>query len=264
MTVQVLVATMHQKDYSLLEKMNIQSDSIIANQCDTNIIDNFTYHGHNISFLTFNDIGVGINRNNALMRASADICILADDDMRFVDGYEERVNKAFADHNTADVIIFNLIGNDRNGTNSVVKVGSMNYMKYGASRIAFRRKKLSYLGIYFNQNFGGGTGHSCGEDTIFLNNCLKAGLKIIHIPEAIAELDSSSESTWFKGYNEKFFYDRGVLHTVMYKNSLKFKTLIRLFNYIYILRHRSLLSKEITLKKACKIMDEAVGYYISL
>ena len=29
------------------------------------------------------------------MRATADICILADDDMRFVDGYEER-QKAFA------------------------------------------------------------------------------------------------------------------------------------------------------------------------
>ena len=140
----------------------------------------------------------------------------------------------------------------------------MNYMKYGAARIAFRRKKLSYAGIYFNQNFGGGARHSCGEDTIFLNDCLKSGLKIIHIPEAIAELDSSSESTWFKGYNEKFFYDRGILHTVIYKNYLKFKLLIRLFNYIYILRHRSLLSKNINLKRACKIMNEAVDYYISL
>lgn len=264
MRVQVLVATMNQADYSLLEKMNIQSDAIIANQCDTNIIENFTYKGHNISFLSFNERGVGLNRNNALIRATADICILADDDMKFVDGYEEHVVKAFEAYPSADVIIFNLVGNDPNSTNSVLKVGTMNYMRYGAARIAFRRKKVSYSGIYFNQNFGGGTEHCCGEDTIFLNDCLKAGLKIMHIPEAIAELDSTSESTWFKGYNEKFFYDRGILHTVMYKNSLKLKLFIRLFNYIYVIRHRALLSNEITFKKACKLMDEATNYYISL
>ena len=48
MTLQVLVATMHQTDHSLLEKMNIQSDAIVINQCDRNEIERFTYKGHNI------------------------------------------------------------------------------------------------------------------------------------------------------------------------------------------------------------------------
>lgn len=34
MDLQVLVSTMHQKDYSIIEKMNINSDAIIINQCD--------------------------------------------------------------------------------------------------------------------------------------------------------------------------------------------------------------------------------------
>ena len=41
MTLQVLVATMHQTDHSLLEKMNIQSDAIVVNQCNRNEVERF-------------------------------------------------------------------------------------------------------------------------------------------------------------------------------------------------------------------------------
>ena len=40
MKLQVLVSCMHQQDYSLLEKMNIQTDAIIINQCDINKFEN--------------------------------------------------------------------------------------------------------------------------------------------------------------------------------------------------------------------------------
>lgn len=264
MELQLIVAALNHTDHSILEKMNIQCDAIIANQCDKNEIENISYFGHRILFMTFNERGVGLNRNNAIMRATADICILADEDMRFSDGYVEVVKKAFSEYPSADVIIFNFIGNDRYKSNSVIKVNYMNYMKYGAARIAFRRKKISYAGIYFNQNFGGGTEHSCGEDTIFLHDCLQAGLKIIHIPYAIAELDSDSESTWFRGYNEKFFYDRGVLHTVICKKMFRYKWVINLFNYIYLIRHKSLLSEEMTFDMARKIMNKSIDYYLLL
>ena len=46
MKVQVLVATMNQKDHTLLEKMNIQSDVIVGNQCDYNLVEEFEYCGH--------------------------------------------------------------------------------------------------------------------------------------------------------------------------------------------------------------------------
>ena len=83
MKVQVLVAAMHQKDHSLLEKMNIRSDAIVANQCDRNEFEDFTWNGHKIRYLSFAERGVGLNRNNALMRATGDICLFADDDMRY-------------------------------------------------------------------------------------------------------------------------------------------------------------------------------------
>ena len=86
MTIEVLVATMNQEDdCSLHIDMNIQSDAIIGNQCGRNEIKELEYNGHRIKYLSFAEKGVGLNRNNALMRSTADICVLADDDQIFVD-----------------------------------------------------------------------------------------------------------------------------------------------------------------------------------
>ena len=41
MKIQVLVAAMHQTDHSLPEKMKIQCDAIIGNQCDHNSIERY-------------------------------------------------------------------------------------------------------------------------------------------------------------------------------------------------------------------------------
>lgn len=81
MSVQVLVAAMNQTDKSLIEKMNIQSDAIVGNQCSKNSIENFIYGNHCITYLNFAEKGVGLNRNNALMRATGKYCLFADDDI---------------------------------------------------------------------------------------------------------------------------------------------------------------------------------------
>ena len=51
--VQVLVATMHQKDFSKLQEMNIQTDAVFANQSDTDRTDirndgGFTAHDNHL------------------------------------------------------------------------------------------------------------------------------------------------------------------------------------------------------------------------
>lgn len=74
-TVQVLVAAMNQTDHSLLDKMNIDSDVIVGNQCTFNSIEKFMYKSHNAVYLNFNERGVGLNRNNSLIRATGDICL---------------------------------------------------------------------------------------------------------------------------------------------------------------------------------------------
>ena len=89
MKLQVLVSTMHQTDHSLLDKMNIQTDAIVVNQCDRNENEVFDHKGHQIQWLSFNERGVGLSRNTALARGTADILLFADDDVVYNDDFHK-------------------------------------------------------------------------------------------------------------------------------------------------------------------------------
>lgn len=134
--VEVLIAALDCNPESLIDKMNIQTDAIVANQCDENRIYDFNANEHCIKVLNFNERGVGLNRNNALMRATAEYCLIADDDMVYLDGYEEIVLRAFKENPNADVIIFNLEEPipHRFINKKKFTVGFFNFMRYGAAR----------------------------------------------------------------------------------------------------------------------------------
>lgn len=219
MKIQVLVATMHQKDKSLIEKMNIQSEAIIGNQCDENSIECFEWKGHEITYLNFAERGLSLNRNNALIRASADICLLADDDMVYDNDYSSTVEQVFNEHPDADVIIFNI--KEPVPTRAVVKktvrVNYLNYLRYGSVRIAFKLNSIRSNAISFNQCFGTGTERGFGEDNLFLTDCLKKKLTIYAVPEHIATLTEERPSTWFSGYDDKYLYNKGMLFRTITK-----------------------------------------------
>ena len=217
MKIQVLVATMNQMDHSLLERMNIQSDAIVGNQCERDYIEHFLWNGYDIKYLSFNERGVGLNRNNALMRANADICLFADDDMVYEDGYVRIVSNAFKENPDADVLIFNI--HEKESHRYIIKkkekINYFNYLRYGAVRIAIKLSSIRHKGIFFNQCFGGGTEYSHGEDNIFLHSCLREKLKIYAVPQYIATLLENRESTWNHGYDEKYLVDQGILYKTL-------------------------------------------------
>lgn len=219
MKIQILVATMNQNDFSLVEKMNIKTDAIIGNQCDHNSVEVCDIDGKHIVYLNFNEKGVGLNRNNALMRADADVCLFADDDMVYEDDYVSIIEQAFDESPDADVIIFNL--KEKIPTRKIIKkktrVGYLNYLRYGTARVAVRLQSIKRHGIYFNQCFGGGTEYCHGEDNLFLNACLKNGLKVVAVPNYIATLTEERVSSWNKGYGEKYIKDQGVLYYTLSK-----------------------------------------------
>lgn len=219
MKVQVLVAAMYQEDNSLLQKMNINSDVIVGNQCDRNSIEEFDYNGYKAIYLNFTERGVGLNRNNTLIRATGDICLFADEDMIYVDNYVKIIKTAFDEHPTADALIFNIdtVGGDhhRRKNSKITRIRTFNSLNYGAPRIAVKRDSIQKNRICFSQLFGGGTLYSSGEDSLIIRDMLKNGLKIYAIPETIATVDQGT-STWFSGYHEKFFFDKGALMRAMF------------------------------------------------
>ncbi len=212
--VQVLIPTMGLEDPSrLLGKMNINTSFVIGNQIDNDSKEQYYWRGNSGLIISRSEKGVGFNRNITIKYATAKYCVIADDDMCFHDNYHEVVVNSFKQNPKADVLIFNIdeeTSTSRRINKKKKRVGLLNYMNYGAARIVFRRSAISYYGISFNSNFGGGTVHAAGEDSLFLRDCLLHGLKIVAVPESLARLTSERESTWFKGYNKKYLYDKGV------------------------------------------------------
>lgn len=215
MNLQVLVATMHQKDLSIAEKMNIRSGAVIANQSDCEEIINESTEFGVLKMITTSTRGVGLNRNIALMAASADIVLFADDDVVYNNDMEQAVTDAFMQTPDADVIIFgiNIVKDGvviEKRTSDVRRVHIWNSMRFGTCRIAVRRKALVENNITFHQCFGGGCAFSSGEDSLFLKKCFDCGLKV-YSHNYILGSTSKDTSSWFVGYNEKYFYDKGVL-----------------------------------------------------
>jgi len=254
MKIETLVVTTEQKDYSLFSNMNIQTDAIIGNQCDRNEVKELEENGHIVKWISLAERGVGLNRNTVLMRSTADLCVFADDDMVFHDGYPKVVEELFEKYPEADVILFNLDEHNgcRHKNHKVIKINSTNYGKYGAARLAFRRQQVFMAGVSFHLMFGGGAKYSCGEDSIFLYDCLKRGLKVVAVPVAIACLHDKRESTWFSGYNDKYFFDKGVVYGHIYGARAPF---IAMYNC---LKHSKRRYKEYGAKKAFFKMCEGI------
>lgn len=213
MRLEVLLATMDQKDDSVLDRIGLHSDVIVCNQTN----EKTDYHayirnGYNVRWYDFQERGVGLNRNNALLRSTADICLLADDDVLYEKDYDQIVLDAFEKHPKADVIMFNIYSADgikRSGAEKDIRVRVHNCGRYGACRIAFRRMSIIKNAISFNQLFGGGCMFSAGEDIIFTKHCLEKGLHVIAVPDCILHLTDIRPSTWFKGHDQAFYEDFG-------------------------------------------------------
>ena len=224
MTLQVLVSTMHQNDYSLLARMNIQTDAIVINQCNKNETNEFIYNGHIIKWISTTDRGVGRSRNLAIINSTADIILFADDDVCYVDGYEDIVINEFK-HQNWGLIVFNLTSLNPRRPEIIIKKGYrlkwFNCLKFGACKIAVDRKMLLYKNIFFSLLFGGGATYQAGEDNLFITNCIQSKMKCYASSSNIGSV-KQEESTWFKGYNEKYYIDRGALFFAMYgkKSSL--------------------------------------------
>jgi len=251
MKLEVLVATMHQNDHSILEKMNIQTDAVIVNQCDRNEFEEIKYKGNSIRFLSLAERGVGLSRNTALMRAKADICLFADDDVSYKDGYKEIIVNEFVNNPKADIIIFNVPStHEERGKRIITKSKKLqfhNCFRFGTYQIAIKLASIRKANIHFSLLFGGGAKYSSGEDSLFLKDCLNNGLALYSSPKSIGSV-SHKESTWFKGYTEKYFIDKGVLYACLSRRW------VRLLCLQFVLRHRRMFEKDRTWKEAFELM----------
>lgn len=225
MKVEVLVATMHQTDRELLKRLNLQTDAVVINQCDRTAYEEIDYEGHRVIWVDTCQRGLSKSRNMALSYASGNICIFADEDIIYPDGYGEMVKKAFEDQPRADIMAFNTECLNLKGTMKRIPIEKPRKAPrnkyYGSVRLAFRRNKLVKAGIFFHTLIGAGTKYGAGEESLLLRQCRKAGMKIYENPACLATVDYTT-STWFSGYDAVYYHNKGVFLALAYGKLARF------------------------------------------
>lgn len=255
MNIEVLVSTMNLIEHKkIIKKMNIK-ESVVINQAEKKILEDIS-NGKNRLY-SYNEKGLSKSRNRAIENSKADICIIADDDIRYEDNYEKIVEKGYKKYPDADVIAFYVDNFDEKRKRPRRKEGKINLLKsmqIQSVQVTFKRESIRDKNIKFNERFGAGAELYMGEENIFLAQCLKKGLKIYYIPKTIATIQDNN-STWFKGHNE---YNFNVKGAVYYEIS---KILYPILILQFALRKRWLYANEVKTLKAIKYMFEGVKKY---
>lgn len=206
---EILLSCMFLSDSEeIIKRSHITSDTVIINQCDEE-----NYKEENICnalMRTFSvtDRGLTKSRNLAISKSQADICIICDDDEIFNEGYEKAVLSAYDALPDADIIIFDMVDRPLKWGDSIKRLGYIDLMSVSSWQITFRREKLLASGVLFDENMGAGSGNGAEEEFRFLTQCRKAKLRIYHYPFRLASV-AQTQSTWFKGFDEEFFVNRG-------------------------------------------------------
>lgn len=254
MKIQLLVSAVDKDAAALIRQMHIQSDAVIVNQCDRYDYGEIADNGHRIQVFSMPERGVGLSRNTALLHASGDICVFSDEDIVLTKDYEEQIFRAYRELPDADMILVNVKVAPARRTywnEDIHRINYRNYGRYPAYSITAKRGALLRANVHYSLLFGGGAKYSNGEDSLFLKDCLKAGLKIYSHTICIGE-EIERKSTWFSGYHEKFFRDRGVLYHYLYGRL----ALPLAFRFLWV--HRRQMCREVSLRQAYSWMKDGV------
>lgn len=257
--IEVLVASLNKAPVELAEHLNLRTNAVFGNQCDRTYDEEIEINSKTVRVYHRHDLGVGLNRNVALLHSRKEILTFADDDMRFYDNYNEVIEEAFDRIPQADAIIFNIdtVGGKkyRRINTRIKRIHFLNVFNYGAARISVRRRSIMRENILFSTCFGGGTMYSAGEDTLLLVDMLKKGLKIYAYPKAIAEVNQST-STWFRGFDKKYLFDKGAFFSAVSKRMYMLLCLQDL------LRHPQLYKEQgLSITQALRIMKSGGRAY---
>ena len=254
MKIQVLVSAVEQNMAALAEKMNISTPAVVVNQCDSYGYEEMEHNGAKIQCFSMPERGVGLSRNTALLHADAEVCLFSDEDITLTGDYAKEMEKAYREIPDADMILFNVKVSPKRKTywnTDIHRVNYRNYGRYPAYSISGKLDSLRRANVGYSLLFGGGAKYSNGEDSLFLRDCLRAGLHIYTHTICIGE-EKERESTWFRGYTQKFFHDRGVLYHFLYGK------LAKPLAWRFLWVHRQEMCREISVGEAYRLMKDGI------
>ena len=146
--------------------------------------------------------GLSKNRNNGIKNSKSDICHICDDDLVYLENFSNIIKEEYLKNNSLDVITFQAL-DEKNQKHFKIKKGKHNklsILKIWSCGITFKRNSILNKKIKFDENFGLGSKWVCGEENIFLKNCLDEKLNLFHSDKSI--VFHKKESSGFKFRDE--------------------------------------------------------------
>ncbi|PWH81807.1 glycosyl transferase family 2 [Algibacter marinivivus] len=250
-TFEVLISTMDRTSLSFVEKMfpNNKLENLnllIINQTKkgNECISKFD----NIKVINSYEMGLSKSRNLALENATGDICFIADDDVEYVEGFQDIVKEAYQRISNASVILFKI--GTFTGENYKLypkkskQLITRNNVKPASSiEMTFKRAHIVDHGIAFNTLFGLGGYFTSGEEYLFLKDVLKQNLNVYFENKTIVKhsLERSTSDVSSNNY----------IKTISALNYFDFKNFsyLLLVKYIlYLLKHKLIGYKDVIAK----------------
>jgi len=187
-TIEVLICTLDSGIDSVINNMLPSLDGVlvtISHQLsDEKYLLNRKLADH-VQYVSLMNLGLSRNRNNALFHARGDVCVIADDDIKYIKDFKTKIESAYEKHPDAAAITFQAVGMERwekdfeHNWRTVGQVASW--------MVTFDRKKIIDNGIQFDEKFGLGAQYPQGEENIFLADMRAKGLLVRSSSEMIVE-----------------------------------------------------------------------------
>lgn len=213
----VLLSCMHQKDDSIVERTNIQTDVVVINQCDEEriierVLVNKKGRACNVLFICTKERGLSRSRNMGIRYATQPICLLCDDDEVLDDNYEEKILRAYSEHIDEACILFMVERKDceipKKYPATPRKVGLIQILQSSSVQITFCPEIIVHNNIMFDTQLGSGTGNGGGEENKFLLDIRREHLSIYYVPVNIGAV-LTGNSMWFTGYTTQYLINLG-------------------------------------------------------
>lgn len=183
---EILMSTMNKTSLSFLDTIfpNYKLKDLhvlIINQTEANKELHSDYE--NIRVINSYEKGLSKSRNLAIKNALGDICLIADDDIEYIEDFENIIIESFEKFDDASVIRFKIdtFSGDAYKTypNISKRLTVKNDIENTSSiEIAFKRTHIVANNLKFDPLFGLGSNFQSGEEYLFLKEVLKKRLPI--------------------------------------------------------------------------------------
>ncbi|MFT4698679.1 MAG: glycosyltransferase involved in cell wall biosynthesis [Flavobacteriaceae bacterium] len=217
---EILISTMHRTSLDFLTAMFLNHNYLdfnvlIVNQTSEDKL--LTSKHSTIRVINSFEKGLSKSRNIAIKNAIQPICLIADDDIVFIEGFDKEILKAHHTHDYPIITFQTLTTNNKSYWKYPSNPKFLDeYMIRKTLSIEISIKKDNLKSVIFDEHFGLGATFEDGENYVFLSEAKKKRIPLWFVNKSISIHKSISSSDEVQ--SNRYMYARGALNTYKYGN----------------------------------------------